>query len=314
MDKQILIRYIAGDASDTEKHQVMQWIDTSPENMREFLAVRKLYDLTLWNDPQTTKQTTTSRLPYRISIRRIATEALKIAAVFLLGVLFFSILQKQKPELAATQQTLYVPAGQRAELTLADGSHVWLNANTTLTFPTVFTSGTREVTVDGEGYFKVAKDPENPFVVHTGKYEVKVLGTEFNLLSYSADKYFELSLLEGSVEVLKPGAEKGAKIQPGQKLFLENDQFYVTQITHNNYYLWKDGIISFDDEPFAGMAKKLELYFDMTIHIENQKLLDYRCTGKFRSKDGVEHILKVLQLSNRFSYSIDDKRSTITIK
>lgn len=314
MDRQILIRYIAGDATEAEKREVIRWIDATPENMREFLAVRKLYDLTLWNDTKPTKQTTTNRTYRRISIHRIAAEAMKIAAVFLFGVLVFSIFQKQKSELAATQQTLYVPAGQRAELTLADGSHVWLNANTTLTFPTVFTSGIREVTVDGEGYFKVAKDPEKPFVVHTEKYEVKVLGTEFNLLSYSAEKNFELSLLEGSVEVLKTGAENGAKIQPGQKLFLENDQFYVTPITHNNYYLWKEGIISFDDEPFAEMAKKLELYFDLTIHIENRKILDYRCTGKFRGKDGVEHILKVLQLSNRFNYTIDDKRSTITIK
>jgi len=81
-----------------------------------------------------------------------------------------------------------------------------------------------------------------------------------------------------------------------------------------NHQLWKEGIISFQDESFTELVNKLQLYFDMKIEVKNDKILNYRCTGKFRTKDGVEHILKVLQLRNKFDYTIDEKTNTIIIE
>ncbi|NJK98039.1 MAG: FecR family protein [Bacteroidetes bacterium] len=211
-------------------------------------------------------------------------------------------------------QTIIVPAGQRVNLQLADGTMVWLNARTRLTFPTKFSSKNREVTIDGEGYFEVAHDKTRPFIVKTGKYNVKVWGTRFNIKAYTKSDEFETSLIDGSVEIIKPDKEQGIFLKPNDKVFLNKDQLIVKRITNPDQFLWKEGIISFENEPFAEMVKELELYFDLNIEVYNRKILTYHCTGKFQVKDGIEHILKVLQVTNKFSYSINEKRNTITIK
>ena len=138
-------------------------------------------------------------------------------------------------------------------------------------------------------------------------------GTSFNLLAYHTSKIFETSLLEGSVEVLEPETEKGIMLEQNDRICLENNQLVLSKIHHFNYFLWKEGLISFDNESFPEMVKKLELYFDLNIHVQNESINKYRCTGKFRTKDGIEHILKVLQLSNKFNFKIDEKLNTITI-
>jgi len=210
-------------------------------------------------------------------------------------------------------QTLIVPAGQRAEITLVDGTKVWLNAKTILTFPNQFTGDIREVRLNGEAFFDVAPGKSNPFIVKTEKYDIKAWGTKFNLLAYSGHGIFETSLLEGSVEVLVPGSSKGIMIRPDERIFLKDNHLVVSPIRYINHFLWKEGIISFEDESFPDLVEKLELYFDMKIEVKNDKILSYRCTGKFRTKDGLEHILKVLKLSNEFRYTINDKLNMVII-
>ncbi len=314
MDKNLLISYIKGNATDQEKVTITRWLDADPDHMREYLVLCKLHDITIWQEVPHNSQEQKPRKRAAL-LKRLSIEALKIAAVVTLAFFafqyFFTIPQPDKP---IVMQTLHVPAGQRAEITLVDGTSVWLNANTTLTFPNQFTKGVREVQLEGEGYFDVITDKTKPFFVKTEKYDVKVWGTEFNVMAWPGHGIFETALLEGSVEVMYAGDDKGSFIQPDQRIYLENGRIVRGPINHYNHFLWKDGIISFNNESFPEMVKKLELYFDLKIEVKNDKLLKYHCTGKFRTKDGVEHILKVLQLSNDFSFKIDDKSNVITIK
>ena len=317
MNKDLLIKYISGEATEQEKADIVTWLDSSPENMREYLALRKLHDIMIWQQPETKQSEDKQNTPDRTRrpVYSLLLEAFKIAAIFLIAFLGVRYLLPQKQDTGlVVMQTLHVPAGQRAEITLADGTNVWLNANTTLTFPTHFSGENRQVNIEGEGFFDVTKNKTRPFIVKTSKYDVKVWGTKFNLTAYSNKGIFETSLLEGSVEILKAGGTKGVLIKPEERVFQQAGQLVVGPIKHYNHFLWKDGIISFNDESFPEMVRKLELYFDLKIEVANDKILKYRCTGKFRTKDGVEHILKVLQLSNKFSFTIDDKLNLITIK
>ncbi len=314
MNQESLIRYITGDTTETEKAEMAQWLDANPENMREFLAFRKLYDITLWQEEnKETKIISPSKKEFKV--RKLVVEALKVAAIFvvaLVGTRYFLPSSTESEPVA--MQTIYVPAGQRAELTLSDGTKVWLNAKTTFVFPNLFSDKSRNVTLDGEGYFEVATDKKHPFIVKTEKYDVKVWGTQFNVMAYAGKPFFETSLIEGSVELLNPGENKGVFIKPNERIFLENDRLIRTAISDFNHFLWKEGLISFDDESFPEMVTKLELYFDLKINLNNNRILKNRYTGKFRTKDGVEHILKVLQLSNQFKFRIDDKLNIITIE
>jgi len=315
MNTEELLNYIEGNSSDQQKVEITNWLDSDPKNMREFLALRKLHDITIW---QQSPDSEAAQKTHKISIwrrRSFYLEVTKIAAVLLVAI-FVShyFLPDFKAEKAVAMQTIHVPAGQRAEIILADGTRVWLNAKSTLTFPNQFSEETREVRLDGEGFFDVTHNKAKPFIVKTNKYDVKVWGTKFNLMAYSEKGIFETSLLEGSVEVLKSGSSKGTLIKPEERIFETDNRLEKAAILYPNHFLWKEGIISFNDESFRDMANKLELYFDIKLIVKNDKISNYRCTGKFRTKDGAEHILKVLQLNNKFSYSIDYKKNIITIK
>lgn len=316
MNTELLIKYIDGDATDSEKVSITNWLDSDPENMKEYLALRKLHDITIWQTTPITKPEQVSKgNNFQRTWKITYTEVMKYAAVLLVAVVIsWFVFPELKSVGTVAMQSLYVPAGQRAEITLEDGTKVWLNANTTLTFPNQFSGETREVSINGEGYFDVVSNKSKPFIVKTNKYNVKVWGTKFNIIAYSSNENFETALFEGSVEVLKQGGSKGTLIQPDERIFLEKDQLTIAPITDLNHQLWKEGIISFQDESFTEMVNKLQLYFDMKIEVKNDKILNYQCTGKFRTKDGVEHILKVLQLRNKFDYTIDEKTNTITIE
>ncbi|MGV8829051.1 MAG: FecR domain-containing protein [Breznakibacter sp.] len=312
MERELLIKYLQGDATDHEKTEVVAWLDVDPANMKEYHALQKLYLYTLWHESP--KVGVENKPVQRISIKRFSIEILKVAAVFALAFFaFHQLYPKKEKEEAVVMQTLFVPAGQRAQLTLADGTSVWLNANTTLTFPNRFDGKKREVKLAGEGYFDVVHDSLRPFYVKTTRYDVKVWGTEFNVMAYAERGFFETALLAGSVEVMVAGKENGVLIEPNQRLYTKGQKMVKAPISHFKHFLWREGIISFENESFVEMVRKLELYFDLTIEVKNREILKYQCTGKFRTKDGVEHILKVLQLSNQFSFKIDHRLNKVTI-
>jgi transmembrane sensor len=315
MNKELLIKYIEGDCTAREKVDITNWLDSDQDNMREYLALHKLHDIIIW---QTSPITQFERKPkeqtFFRSLKSVYIEVIKIAAILVVAIIGSRFLfPGRMADNPVVMQTLNVPAGQRAEITLEDGTKVWLNSKSILTFPNQFTGDTREVNLDGEGFFDVTSSKSKPFLVKTEKFDIKVWGTKFNLMAYSGQGLFETSLLEGSVEVLKSGSHKGVLIRPDERIFLKDNHLVVSPIEHINYFLWKDGIISFEDESFPELVKRLELCFDLKIEVKNEKILSYHCTGKFRTKDGVEHILKVLQLSNKFRYVINDKLNTIVI-
>lgn len=307
MDQGILKRYIEGYATSAEKAHVTLWAKADENNMKELIALRKLYDVTLWKNnkihPDHRKKTRRIIL-YRIGV---------VAAVFLLLIVtnwYTYNFREKTPDVI--MQTIRVPAGQRVELTLTDGTNVWLNAGSIFIYPNYFDTDKREVTLNGEGYFDVATDKQKPFIVKTSLHHIEAVGTEFNVLAYQKSPLFEVSLLEGEVNV--GDRNKQVKLQPNEKLFLSGSQLMKERIRDYDYLLWKDGLICFDDETVNSMVDKLELYFDTKIIVENTSFMKKKYTGKFRTKDGIEHILKVFQLKDNFIYEKDDEQNLITIK
>ena len=313
MNPELLQKYIAGNVTEVEKQRVTGWIQENPENMREYMAQRKLHDMALWRTEPVAEENSRERKHF--SLRGICMEAAKIAAalaIVLLGTHYWTG-KHQVPE-DKTWQSIYVPAGQRAELMLADGTKVWLNSRSTLTFPGSFKGDIRNVKLDGEGYFAVTKNVEQPFIVETNKCNVKVLGTEFNVMAYAADSVWETSLLEGAVEILVPGSNNsGMRLEPNMMASLKGNRLVKGHIKEADYFLWREGLLCFNDISVRDMIEKLKLYYGVDIVVNNTRILKNRYTGKFRTKDGVEHVLKVLKLNNKFTYTKDDETNVITI-
>jgi ferric-dicitrate binding protein FerR (iron transport regulator) len=211
-------------------------------------------------------------------------------------------------------QTLYVPAGQRLSLTLADGSVVWLNSRTTLTYPAGFKGNERHVTLEGEAWFDVAKDTRRPFVVSSGNVNVKVLGTSFNVCDYPEEAVSRVSLVEGSLQVYAHGGESaGVTLTPNSEAVVEGREISVAQIAGQNCFLWTKGIYSFENETFGNILKRLELYYDIRIDVRDAAILQWRYTVKFRQRDGIREILNLMREIHKFSMTIDEENNVITI-
>ncbi|MDD4592437.1 MAG: FecR domain-containing protein [Parabacteroides sp.] len=245
---------------------------------------------------------------------RIFFHVIRYAAVISLlivstAILTMSLFKEKLPKV--TMSSLYVPPGQRARLMLQDGTEVWLNANSTLLYPSYFSGNKRRVVVTGEAFFNVAKNAKKPFIVSTRKIEMKVLGTKFNVYSYPESDYVRTSLIEGAVEVKSERAK--VTLKPNEQVTIRGGQMQVENITFSDYFLWKDGIYCFENERLISIIKKLELYYDVTIIVHDPQIFNVTYTGKFRQRDGIDEILQVLSRIRHFHVKKDVERNIITL-
>lgn len=297
MEQKLLHKMFRGKATDSELTQIRQWVNESEENKDAFHHERAFFDALQFND-----------LSKDICVRKRSVSLWKwvgsIAAAVIALVLLYSVpvyFEKDLPEEVAFN-TIKVPAGQRVEVTLADGTHLWLNARSEFSYPSSFNGDKREVRLNGEAFFDVAKDENKKFIVNTDRCEVEVLGTQFNVDAYNEDD-FSTALLRGSVRVTdKSQPNESVVLEPNNAVRLDHGRLTVTPITDFNAYSWKDGVFTFKDIDFKVLMKKLERNYGIRIIIENPELDDYACSGKIRISDGIEEVLRALQQDAHFTF------------
>lgn len=300
MDDELLIAYFKGEVSDEEAQQITEWIEAKIEHQRYYQQLCRLFEVSYWIEdiPEQTEVAfpkKTKALPWK----HYVISFMKVAAIFVLGFALHFFLNWQKTTHHELQHQIHVPTGQHVEIMLADGSKVWLNSGSTLTFPSKFNGKKRMVELDGEGFFEVKSDKEHPFIVSTSKYQVKAVGTSFNIYDYQDSPQFEAALLNGKVEVTTNAKKSSVVIlTPNQRAALCQGVLKVKPIENANNYLWRKGILYFN-EPLLEVFDKLQEYYDIEFQIRNSSLTRKSpyCTGKFRAKDGLEHIIRVLKLS-----------------
>ena len=212
-------------------------------------------------------------------------------------------------------QTITVPAGQRVNLDLPDGSNVWLNAGTTMKYPVSFMKGKREVMLDGEAYFEVAHNEKSLSWCGRMQWMWEVLGTKFNVEAYSKKAVFEASLMQGKIRVKSSHNEKTAVVLlPNYKTTLKDGRLVVHKIDDYNVYRWKEGLYCFKSKPFTQIMEDLERYYDLKIQVDKKSIESVALTGKFRISDGLDYALRVLQKDVSFTYRRDKDNDVIYIK
>lgn len=316
MDDELLIAYFKGEVSDEEAQQITEWIEAKIEHQRYYQQLCRLFEVSYWIEdiPEQTEVAfpkKTKALPWK----HYVISFMKVAAIFVLGFALHFFLNWQKTTHHELQHQIHVPTGQHVEIMLADGSKVWLNSGSTLTFPSKFNGKKRMVELDGEGFFEIKSDKEHPFIVSTSKYQVKAVGTSFNIYDYQDSPQFEAALLNGKVEVTTNAKKSSVVIlTPNQRAALCQGVLKVKPIENANNYLWRKGILYFN-EPLLEVFDKLQEYYDIEFQIRNSSLTRKSpyCTGKFRAKDGLEHIIRVLKETNHFDYQIDYESKKIII-
>lgn len=307
MDKKVLYRYFSHQATPEERTQVRRWVDESPENFQEFLSERAMFDAATVLIDETEAYAGTSRL------RRIVRSVSRVAAVAVVTLVlsYFVRTIYFQPEVPMLE--LEVPAGQQLNLTLADGTNVWLNSKTRLRYPAYFSGDERRVEIDGEGYFDVEHNAGMPFLVETSKGKVEVLGTTFNVEAYSSDSTFCTSLLKGAVRICS--GNRSYRLIPGQTISLMPDGTMKTEaIDDYDEFRWTEGIISLKNDSFRNIMKKFEKYYGVTISVEKAGLDGVAYSGRFYQIDGINYALKVLQRDIDFKFETDRENHIIHIK
>lgn len=311
MDKDLLYHFFKGNVSVEEGQRIKAWVEASEENERTFYRERKIFDALMLHNPLPEKKTSIFNF-----IHNKSTEWLKIAIAVTFTLLFGYFYQEYKvSQDSMAMSTVSVPEGQRTNITLPDGTNVWLNARTTIQYPVSFNRRERFVILKGEAYFDVKRNESKPFVVRTDAYNIEVLGTKFNVNAYPGTERFETTLMHGSVKVsLKTDSLQTVILKPEHKLSLEKGRLVMTKVEDYNPYRWKEGLICFSDESFPNIMKDFEKYYGVKIVIENESVLQSSFTGKFRQSDGIDYALRILQENINFQYEKDNEEQIIYIK
>ena len=204
-----------------------------------------------------------------------------------------------------------VPFGKKLQLALEDGTKVWLNAGSRMTFPTKFKGNKREVFLDGEGYFEVAHNQKLPFYVKAAKIAIKVLGTKFNISAYKSDKLIETVLIEGRVAISEQsvfGFLKGESILvPNQKASYDRkDHFIVVKDDPNVDYAiaWTEGWFKFNQQSINDVLNKLQRYYNVRFVFDPGFSMEGLITGKLDLKDTIEQVMKTMEIAAKLKYRI----------
>lgn len=313
IDQHILIRYFLKQASEEEKEVIRQWIESSEDNRRRFIRERIRFDASILVDEAAVEPSTKIASGKRYRLHPALNWSFKVAASILILLGSFYLYDNYRmARLAQTLQCVYVPAGNRTNIQLPDGTSVWLNANTYLRYPMVFAENSREIMLDGEAYFEVAKDKKT-FIVKTDKYDVEVLGTTFNVEAYKDKSNFRTMLYEGKVKLYNTKNQKAVYLSPGQTAELTGESLRVAPTTDPNSYRWKDGLIYIEDKSFNAIMELFEKFYDVRIIVNNKAVKDLGYRGKLRISDGGDHALRVLQNDFPFKYKWDEERNIIYI-
>lgn len=212
-----------------------------------------------------------------------------------------------------TPNQIIVPNGKRSYLVLTDGTRLSVNSGSRVIYPAVFDDDKREIFVQGEVYLQVAHDAKRPFYVKTEKFDVRVLGTSFNVNVYKGDPEASIVLVEGAVEMISSKKET-VQITPGQKLSISNDGMSIAHVDVNEYILWKDNILYLGNYKSCGeILTRLARQYDVVIEYDN-RIENTPIGGKLDVCESIDDVLDILSVSAKFTYERQNNRIIINPK
>ena len=314
-------RYVNGEANAKEGEYVESLFINGENNLYLLNRINKDWDMMLRDAEQ--KDVNTSHILDRIHhiilkeetnknkrpLRRLLRVYMKAAAILLIPLLFAgslfyhyvsNIYLKNTGEEAITN--IYAPYGSRASFTLPDGTTGILNSGSTLAYRLPF-SHKRNVKLEGEAWFEVKSDEDNPFTINTGNSVVKVLGTSFNISAYPMESYVEIVLAEGEVEFLDNISGQREIINPSERLIKKGGRINKGYVELEKYISWTEGKLTFRSDPMDEVARRIERWYNVKVIIADKELLKYSFRATFED-DRLEDVLRYLTMTSPISYRI----------
>jgi ferric-dicitrate binding protein FerR (iron transport regulator) len=327
----ILGRKFEGGVSPEEEQILNEWINQSTTNKQVYFKLRELWDHKQDQSNNSQAIAAYDKLINRIKFAEVSktqtrvqkfsfrvNQLVKYAAIFIFLILFaFLANYYVNTELKSKQFcTISVPKGNKSEVLLPDGTKIWLNNNSKITYPRKFNTNERLVELSGEAYFEVTHDTKAPFIVLTSDLKIKVLGTKFNVQAYPNDKFIETTLISGKVTVLaNDNPENENILKPGESLTYDkiNNNLSKQEVDTRFYTYWMKGEFVFKDEKFEVLAKRIERIYNVEIVFKDPALKDKTYTGDFRVDDNIYTILEIFKRSTSVPIDYYADRNKITI-
>jgi transmembrane sensor len=353
----LIVKYLDDEISHEEQDALYQWLKADQQNFRQFIKLKDIWyssEMLGINEnavknalhrfrskyPETERPVNRSRKFLRYFLQAAAT----LILVCLLSLSWNWLTNKKEniPNLKNKFTQIFIPRGQKGQITLNDGTKIWLNSNTILKYPDNCGNDQRKIMLDGEAYLDVAKDPDHPFILETSTVTLKVLGTSFNVKCYSKENTVETTLINGSLEILpgNSGIRSGKRVtlKPNEKaVFLKNNNsilideldnsgqkndklshrmqkspISITQV--ESIISWKDNHLTFRDESFEEITKKMESWYGVEIRVEDDKLNKFHFTGKFIYNETIDQVMDVISRTTPLTYTLEKNILTIRSK
>ena len=332
--KILTAKYIAGQADEKEIALVREWISASKENEEFYIQLYETWHDMLNAEPgiidtEKAYQLFLRKATGKKSIYRQLVKWSKVAAVIavIATISFFYFRQSGKANEVVFNK-VSVAEGTTKKMELADGSTIWINAGSHLTYNEDFGKTSRTVTLDGEAYFDIAKSPDNvPFIIKTKNFTVRDIGTKFNLKAYTNEP-LQATVIEGKISVegkLSRHDEEESKVIIEQKQVLKintqtdersSDRIRVIAIDSSKfvqYEGWKDNSLVFEDITFKEMARIIERRYDVDVNIEGKYLEEYKYTGGLRNINDIKKVMEVIKATTPvIVYKIEGRTVTIS--
>lgn len=327
---ELIANYLTEGLNENNLSELKAWIAASSENENYFIRQREIWfsavsrgAASIYNKDKAfdtfrervhsqKKEQKASRREFRLST--LWRYAAVVAVIIAVGFLSYWRGEVNVKDTFA-DISVEAPLGSKTKLYLPDGTLVWLNAGSRMTYSQGFGFDNRKVELEGEGYFEVKRNEKIPFYVKTKDLQLRVLGTKFNFRDYPEDHEVVVSLLEGKVELsnmLKN--EKEALLAPNERAVLNksNGLMTVESVMAANASQWTDGYLFFDEELLPDIVKELERSYNVKIHIANDSLNNFRFYGNFvRREQNIQEVLDALASTEKIQYKIEERNITI---
>jgi len=315
-----LDKYVRNECTEEDLASVVGMF-VSPEKQNELESKMQVH----WDKVQEEKtednlQSTLYKIHYSINTSEKRGEKLRVFQIFTriaailfipmalaLGYQFYS-----KPHRGTLTQTIATPLAARTSFELPDGSKVWLNAGSTVSFASDFGQKSRAISLNGQAYFDVKKD-KIPFEVETPKFTVKVLGTAFDVLAY-ANEEAAVTLERGKVEIAT-NSGIGSQLHPGQRAVIDytTSQITTTDVNSQNFVSWKDNRLIFNDEPLYKVSACLERWYNLKIDIKDESIKNMKINGKIEY-ESINEVIDLLSIAGRIDYTFDKNNRHLILK
>lgn len=334
-DYQLLARYMDGECTSQERKKIEKWTRADPENQEKLQQFQRIWNTSAQNsdllqdlfdadeqwdellvrlENENVRHDSTFQSS---SIHSMTQKVVRVAAIFLvaglIGVLAYQNWYQPKPEVQEpVLREISTANAQRANLTLADGTEVMLNAGSTVKFPDQFEADVREVFLEGEAYFEVVRNTEKPFVVHSRGAVIKVLGTSFSVRSYPEDGQVRVVVREGRISLESENTKSTQRTfvsaeQLGRYVLDEDEKKMETaQIDDMQLYLsWREGYLKFREAPVSQVARELERRYGVEVTFSDDDIKEKSLTASLKSRS-IKNVLDVITMSLDVEYRLDE--------